>query len=141
MCATSLYYRKKEKSIKKETLNLDKQNVEEENLLDEDKEIEENFSNYREGNNKWLHEYLVDGNQDSFVKLVEKNMKLVHYLTQKYYKSGYNLEEIESAASMGLVKAIQSFDVKKIGELTFATYASTVIRNEIFMEYRREKKY
>lgn len=113
------------------------QNKTDESLLEEEKEIEEKFTNYREGNNKWLYEYLVNGDKESLNKLVEKNIRLVYYLVQKYYKDGYNYDELVSIANMGLMKAINSFDVSRIGQINFATYASTVIRNDIYMEYRR----
>lgn len=73
--------------------------------------------------------------------LVLDNQRLVHYLVQKLgvtpYSSEY--EDIVSIGTLGLVKAAITFDSSK--KITFATYASRCINNEIFMHYRKANKY
>lgn len=73
--------------------------------------------------------------------LVLDNQRLVHYLVQKLgvtpISSEY--EDIVSIGKIGLVKAAITFDSSK--KITFATYASRCINNEIFMYYRKANKY
>lgn len=73
--------------------------------------------------------------------LVLDNQRLVHYLVQKLgvtpYSSEY--EDIVSIGTLGLVKAAITFDSSK--KITFSTYASRCINNEIFMHYRKANKY
>lgn len=73
--------------------------------------------------------------------LVLDNQKLVHYLVKKLgvtpISSEY--EDIVSIGTIGLVKAAITFDSSK--KITFATYASKCINNEIFMHYRKANKY
>lgn len=73
--------------------------------------------------------------------LVLDNQKLVHYLVQKLGVSpnSSDYEDIVSIGTIGLVKAAITFDTSK--NITFATYASRCINNEIFMHYRKVNKY
>ena len=73
--------------------------------------------------------------------LVLDNQRLVHYLVQKLgvTPNSSDYEDIVSIGTIGLVKAAITFDTSK--NITFATYASRCINNEIFMHYRKANKY
>ena len=70
--------------------------------------------------------------------LVEHNLRLVAHIAKKYANYGDN-DELISVGSLGLLKAIESFDMDKGAGL--ATYASRCIENEILMAMRASKKY
>ena len=70
--------------------------------------------------------------------LVEHNLRLVAHIAKKYANYGDN-DELISVGSLGLIKAIDSFDMQKGAGL--ATYASRCIENEILMTMRATKKY
>ncbi len=69
--------------------------------------------------------------------LVERNMRLVAHIIKKYQNSGEETEDLISIGCIGLIKAIDSFDVKR-GRL--ATYACKCIENELLMMLRGKKK-
>ena len=70
--------------------------------------------------------------------LVEKNLRLVVYISKKFENSGVNIEDLISIGTIGLMKAINSFDVEK--NIKLATYASRCIENEILMFLRKNQK-
>ena len=71
--------------------------------------------------------------------LVLDNQKLVHYLVQKLgvTPNSSNYEDLVSIGTIGLVKAAITFNTSK--NISFATYASRCINNEIFMYYKKIK--
>lgn len=70
--------------------------------------------------------------------LIERNLRLVVYIARKFENTGINIEDLISIGTIGLIKAVNSFDpVKKI---KLATYASRCIENEILMYLRRNNK-
>lgn len=73
--------------------------------------------------------------------LVLDNQRLVHYLVQKLgvTQISSDYEDVVSIGTIGLIKAAITFDTSK--NITFATYASRCINNEIFMHYRKDNKY
>ncbi len=71
-------------------------------------------------------------------KLVNHNMRLVAHIIKKYYSNYSDQEDIISIGTIGLIKAINTFDYTKGTRL--ATYASRCIENEIFMHFRTLKK-
>ena len=71
-------------------------------------------------------------------RLIEHNLRLVAHIIKKYYSSGYDQEDLISIGTIGLIKAISSFDDSKGTRL--ATYAARCIENEIFMHFRCAKK-
>ncbi len=86
-------------------------------------------------------EYLIkckSGDTDAKNILIERNLRLVAHITKKY--SGQNIEndDLISIGTIGLIKAITTFDVDKGSRL--ATYASKCIENEILMSFRADKK-
>lgn len=70
--------------------------------------------------------------------LVERNLRLVAHVTKKYYASDTDSDELISVGTVGLIKAINSFDPKKAVKLS--TYAARCIDNEILMYFRNKKK-
>lgn len=79
-------------------------------------------------------------NNDESVKkiLVERNLRLVVYIAKKFENTSVGLEDLISIGTIGLVKAINTYDVRK--NIKLATYASRCIENEILMHLRRTSK-
>ena len=71
-------------------------------------------------------------------KLIEHNLRLVSHIVRKYYASSQMQEDLVSIGSLGLIKAIDSFDISNGAR--FATYAAKCIQNEILMFFRSQKK-
>ncbi len=72
-------------------------------------------------------------------KLILHNLRLVSHIVRKYYSGSRNQEDLVSIGSIGLCKAIDSYDVE--AGTKFATYAARCIQNEILMYFRAEKKH
>jgi len=72
-------------------------------------------------------------------RLVEENIKLAYYFARKFSNTKYDDEDLYSIATIGLIKAAQSFNESK--NIKFATYAGRCITNEILMYLRKEKKH
>jgi len=81
---------------------------------------------------------LADGDDDARKKLVEKNLRLVVYIAKKFENSMFNIEDLISIGTIGLMKAINSFNIDK--NIKLATYASRCIENEILMYLRKTQK-
>ena len=81
---------------------------------------------------------LADGNDEARKKLVEKNLRLVVYIAKKFESSMFNIEDLISIGTIGLMKAINSFNIDK--NIKLATYASRCIENEILMYLRKTQK-
>ncbi len=79
-------------------------------------------------------------NGDSGVKttLIERNLRLVVYIARKFENTGIGIEDLVSIGTIGLIKAINTFDTNK--KIKLATYASKCIENEILMYLRRNNK-
>ena len=71
--------------------------------------------------------------------LIEHNLRLVVYVAKRFENTGATLEELISIGTVGLVKAVSSFDVEK--NIKMATYASRCIENEILMFIRKSASY
>lgn len=67
--------------------------------------------------------------------LIERNLRLVVYVARKFENTGINIEDLISIGSIGLIKAINTFDPQK--NIKLATYASRCIENEILMHLRK----
>lgn len=78
--------------------------------------------------------------QDGEMKaiLVEHNLRLVVYIAKKFDNTGVGVEDLISIGTIGLIKAINTFNPKK--NIKLATYASRCIENEILMYLRRNNK-
>ena len=70
--------------------------------------------------------------------LVERNLRLVVYIAKKFENTGIDFEDLISIGTIGLMKAINTFNLDK--NIKLATYASRCIENEILMQLRRNTK-
>lgn len=79
-------------------------------------------------------------NGDSTVKsvFIERNLRLVVYIARKFENTGVGIEDLVSIGTIGLIKAVNTFDPVK--RIKLATYASRCIENEILMYLRRNSK-
>ena len=82
----------------------------------------------------------MGGENDVQVKsvLIERNLRLVVYIARKFENTGVNVEDLISIGTIGLIKAINTFNPEK--KIKLATYASRCIENEILMYLRRNSK-
>jgi len=80
------------------------------------------------------------GEQDYGVKsiLIERNLRLVVYIARKFENTGVGVEDLVSIGTIGLIKAINTFNPSK--NIKLATYASRCIENEILMYLRRNNR-
>ena len=67
--------------------------------------------------------------------LIEHNLRLVVYIARRFENTGVDLDDLVSVGTIGLIKAVNSFDADK--NIKLATYASRCIENEILMHLRR----
>ena len=72
-------------------------------------------------------------------KLIEHNLRLVVYIAKKYESTGIGIEDLVSIGTIGLIKAVNTFNPEK--NIKFATYASRCIENEILMFLRKSSQY
>lgn len=79
------------------------------------------------------------GDTDAKDVLIERNMRLVAHIGKKYNAEGRDMDDLISIGTIGLIKAVNTFDTEKNSKL--ATYAAKCIENEILMSLRLEKKY
>lgn len=79
-----------------------------------------------------------EGDINARNKLIEHNLRLVVFLAKKYESTGYDLEDLVSIGSIGLIKGIETYKSDK--NIRLATYASRCIANEILMYIRKNKK-
>lgn len=87
------------------------------------------------------HKYLTlwtQGDKDARGVLIEHNLRLVAHIVKKYESSGDDPEDLISIGTIGLMKAVNTFDMHKGTKL--ATYAARCIDNEILMHLRATKK-
>ncbi len=70
--------------------------------------------------------------------LIERNLRLVVYIARKFESTGVGVEDLISIGTIGLIKAVSTFDPDK--KIKLATYASKCIENEILMYLRRNSK-
>ena len=74
-------------------------------------------------------------NTDAKNKLIEHNLRLVVYIAKKFENTGINIEDLISIGTIGLIKAVNTFNLDK--NIKLATYASRCIENEILMYLRK----
>ena len=79
-----------------------------------------------------------NGDIEARNKLIEHNLRLVVFLAKKYESTGYDLEDLVSIGSIGLIKGIETYKPDK--NIKLATYSSRCIANEILMYIRKNKK-
>lgn len=80
----------------------------------------------------------IEGDKVARDKLIEHNLRLVVFLAKKYENTGYDIEDLVSIGSIGLIKGINTYKVDK--NIKLATYVSRCISNEILMFLRKNKK-
>lgn len=81
---------------------------------------------------------LSKGHRDVRGVLVERNLRLVVYIARKFESTGVGIEDLVSIGTIGLIKAVNTFDPGK--RIKLATYASRCIENEILMHLRKTNK-
>lgn len=91
----------------------------------------------KEEEEKALQEYKL-GSIEARNTLIEHNLRLVVYVAKRYENNLYNLEDLISIGTLGLIKAISTFKCDK--NIKLATYASRCIDNEILMFLRKKSK-
>ncbi len=92
----------------------------------------------KEEESKYL-ELCKNGDADARNKLIEHNLRLVAHVVRKYYTVNKNSEDLISVGTIGLIKAVDTFN--NSNGTRFATYAAKCIQNEILMLFRSQKKY
>ena len=114
--------------------------------LNENEEVEE-YPIYYIGGSQTLPPPLDSKEEEEYLKrlanddkearqiLVERNLRLVVYIAKKFENTGVGIEDLISIGTIGLMKAINTFNVGK--NIKLATYASRCIENEILMYLRR----
>ena len=81
---------------------------------------------------------LKEGDREAKQVLIERNMRLVAHVTKKYQNSGEDMEDLISIGTIGLIKAVSTFQDDHGSKL--ATYAARCIENELLMYFRAKKK-
>lgn len=81
---------------------------------------------------------MKSGDADAKNKLIEHNLRLVAHIIKKYYSANASQDDLISIGTIGLIKAVNSFDADK--GTRFATYAARCVENEILMHFRAQKK-
>lgn len=84
-------------------------------------------------------EKMTAGDKTARAKLIEHNLRLVAHIIKKYYGNSAEQDDLISIGTIGLIKAVSTFDYEKGAR--FATYASRCVENEILMYFRNKKKY
>ena len=92
----------------------------------------------RENEEHELINKLAEGDMEVKSTLIEHNLRLVVYIAKKFENTGINIEDLVSIGTIGLIKAVNTFEPKK--NIKLATYASRCIENEILMYLRRNLK-
>ncbi|MFQ6809332.1 MAG: RNA polymerase sporulation sigma factor SigK [Blautia sp.] len=85
----------------------------------------------------YLQEY-KHGSLEAKNILIERNLRLVAHIVKKYQGAPEELDDLISIGTIGLIKAVQTFDAKKASRLS--TYAARCIDNELLMYLRSKKK-
>ena len=79
-----------------------------------------------------------NGSEDAKNKLIEHNLRLVVYIAKRFDNTGIDIEELISVGTLGLIKAVKSYNSDK--NIKLATFASRCIENEILMYLRKMVK-
>ncbi len=92
----------------------------------------------REEELEYMRKMASDGDASARSTLIERNLRLVVYIARKFENTGIGIEDLISIGTIGLIKAVNSFDPEK--NIKLATYASRCIENEILMVLRRTSR-
>ncbi len=82
-------------------------------------------------------ERIAKGDPKARNELIEHNLRLVVFIVNKHYGDSKEQEDLISIGTIGLIRAAETFDPEKA--ISFSTYASTCIRNQIKMYFRKNK--
>ena len=85
-----------------------------------------------------IEKLAIEDNLEIRQKLVERNLRLVVYIAKKFENTGVGIEDLISIGTIGLMKAVNTFNSDK--KIKLATYASRCIENEILMYLRKNTK-
>ena len=77
----------------------------------------------------------AEGDEQAKQRLIERNLRLVVYIARRFENTGVNIEDLISIGTIGLIKAISTFQSDR--KIKLATYASRCIENEILMHIRK----
>lgn len=77
----------------------------------------------------------AEGDEHAKQRLIERNLRLVVYIARRFENTGVNIEDLISIGTIGLIKAISTFQSDR--KIKLATYASRCIENEILMHIRK----
>jgi len=80
----------------------------------------------------------MEGNKEARDTLIERNLRLVAHIVKKYNVADKDIDDLISIGTIGLIKAIDTFDADK--GIRLATYASRCIENELLMMYRSGRR-
>ena len=83
-------------------------------------------------------EQMAEGDKEARSRLIEHNLRLVAHIIKKYYSNVREQDDLISIGTIGLIKAVSTFDYEK--GTRFATYAARCIENEVLMHFRNQKK-
>ncbi len=81
---------------------------------------------------------LKEGDEEAKNVLIERNLRLVAHIIKKYYSATNEQDDLVSIGTIGLIKAVNTFDVDK--GIKLSSYAARCIENEILMFFRSNKK-
>ena len=81
---------------------------------------------------------MQEGDASARSKLIEHNLRLVAHIIKKYYAEQNDQDDLISIGTIGLIKAIDSFDPQK--GIRLSSYAARCVENEILMYFRKKKK-
>lgn len=82
-----------------------------------------------------LLQRMEQGDKEARGELIERNLRLVVYIARRFDNTGVNVEDLISIGTIGLIKAVESFQLSK--GIKLATYSSRCIENEILMHLRK----
>ena len=85
-----------------------------------------------------LVQRVAQGDDSAKATLIERNLRLVVYIARKFENTGIGIEDLISTGTIGLIKAVNTFDGSK--KIKLATYASRCIENEILMHLRKTSR-
>ena len=88
--------------------------------------------------NAELFKAMLLNDENARTELIERNLRLVVYIAKRFENTGIDIEDLISVGTIGLIKAVNSFDNQK--NIKLATYASRCIENEILMHLRKMVK-
>ena len=91
-----------------------------------------------EEENRMIQRLGTEGEKEAKSELIEHNLRLVVYIAKKFDNTSVGVEDLISIGTIGLIKAINTFNPEK--NIKLATYASRCIENEILMYLRRNNK-